>query len=112
YSCLRDVKAEIAARGTVLWEADGFEADDLLATARDAAIAAGHGVVIATGDKDMFQLLDLPQVRMLKTTDYTFCTAENVIERFGVAPVAFADMLALVGDKSDGVKGADGVGFK
>ena len=112
YACLRDVKAEIVARGTVLWEAEGFEADDLLATARDAAIAAGHNVVIATGDKDMFQLLDQPQVRMLKTTDYTFCTAENVIERFGVAPAAFADMLALVGDKSDGVKGADGVGFK
>lgn len=112
YACLRDIKAAIIARGVVLWEADGFEADDLLATARDAALDAGHGVVIATGDKDMFQLLDQPQVRMLKTTDYTFCTAENVIERFEVSPAAFADMLALVGDKSDGVRGAEGVGPK
>lgn len=112
YACLRDVKAAIVARGTVLWEVDGFEADDLLATARDAALAAGHGVVIATGDKDMFQLLDKPAVRMLKTTDYTFCTAENVVERYGVGPDVFADLLALCGDKSDGVKGADGVGPK
>lgn len=112
YACLRDIKAEIVARGTTLWEVDGFEADDLLATARDAALAVGHGVVIATGDKDMFQLLDNPAVRMLKTTDYTFCTAENVVERYGVGPDVFADLLALCGDKSDGVKGADGVGPK
>jgi DNA polymerase-1 len=95
----------------------GVEADDVLATMAARARAAGHDVVIITGDKDLMQLVDehtklLDEMRMTRGHDGTLIGREQVIERFGVPPEHVVDVLALAGDASDNVPGVDGIGEK
>jgi DNA polymerase-1 len=95
----------------------GVEADDVLATMAARARAAGHDVVIITGDKDLMQLVDdhtklLDEMRMTRGHDGTLVGREQVIERFGVPPENVVDVLALAGDASDNVPGVDGIGEK
>jgi DNA polymerase-1 len=95
----------------------GVEADDVLATMAARAVAAGHEVVIVTGDKDLMQLVDdkvtlLDEMRMTRGHDGTRIGRAQVIERFGVPPEHVADVLALAGDASDNVPGVDGIGEK
>lgn len=108
---LADVKRKLVDAGYLLWGADGFEADDVIATAATIASAKGHPVRICTSDKDLLQLLSLPcssVVRTYNTWDTWRATA--VVEKFGVDPDGLGDYLALVGDKSDNIDGAKGVG--
>lgn len=111
YGQLDRAKARLKADGHLLWEFEGFEADDVIATATDAAIVMGHPVVIASHDKDLLQLL-CDSVRALSTSTWTVRDAAAVKEKFGVAPAQLGDWLALVGDKSDNIAGCEGVGEK
>ncbi|HEY4220905.1 MAG TPA: 5'-3' exonuclease H3TH domain-containing protein, partial [Myxococcota bacterium] len=95
----------------------GFEADDVIATLRKLARAAGKDVVIVTGDKDLCQLVDdhtslLDEMRMGRGAESNEIHREQVIEKFGVPPEHVADVLALAGDSSDNVPGVDGIGEK
>lgn len=112
YDILDRVKARLKADGLLLWECPGFEADDLLATATDAAVMAGHEVTICSHDKDVLQLLKPEYVRMLKTSTWETVDYEAMVAKFGVTPGQFTDWLALTGDASDGVAGVPGVGPK
>jgi len=105
-------KAALRDSGYLLWGADGFEADDVIATATLAAHEAGHEVCVATADKDLLQLLALDGVTALRTHTWTRVGAEEVTAKFGVKPYRLGDWLALVGDASDNVKGCPGVGPK
>jgi 5'-3' exonuclease len=106
------VKQRLRDDGLLLWQADGFEADDLIATAVAAAREAGcEGATIATHDKDMFQLVGVG-VDVLSLSSWERRDAEAVEAKFGVKPEQIGDWLALVGDASDGVKGAPGIGPK
>ncbi|HVS45069.1 MAG TPA: 5'-3' exonuclease H3TH domain-containing protein, partial [Verrucomicrobiae bacterium] len=103
------VKARLRADGLLLWQADGYEADDLIAQATEAALHAGHHVRIASGDKDFLQLLG-PDVDYLSLRTFDVVGPEKVREKYGVDVAQFGDYLALVGDKSDNVPGCPGCG--
>jgi 5'-3' exonuclease len=110
---LTRVEESLVSDGLLLWKVDGFEADDVIATAVAAALNYDDTleVVIAGQDKDLLQLLG-HRVTMHKVTDDRMVTADGVRQAFGVAPDQMRDWLALVGDTSDNVKGVKGVGAK
>ncbi|MHB2028936.1 MAG: DNA polymerase I [Acidimicrobiales bacterium] len=93
-----------------------FEADDVLATlatwGRDAKIP----VVVVSGDRDTFQLVEDPYVRVLYNrrgvSDYTLYDEAGIVERCGVEPARYPLLAALRGDASDNLPGVPGVGEK
>ncbi|MDR6834572.1 MULTISPECIES: DNA polymerase I [unclassified Sphingopyxis] len=97
-------------------ETEGFEADDLIASYTEAAVAAGWDVTIVSSDKDLMQLIreptDGPHVDMLDTMKNVRLGLEAVNEKFGVTPDLVGDVLALMGDSVDNVPGVRGVGPK
>ena len=97
-------------------EVAGFEADDVLATLVERALALPDlEMVVVTGDKDLLQLVG-PRVRVLsvsgRTGEPVLYDAAKVRERWGVEPGQIADVLALMGDAIDNIKGVHGVGEK
>ena len=90
----------------------GVEADDVIGTLATRATEAGLDVVLVTGDKDFFQLVS-DRVRVFNPRDDgTWYDADGVQEKFGVRPDQVVDVLALMGDASDNVKGVPGIGEK
>jgi len=90
----------------------GFEADDVIGTLAVRAAAEGHPVAIVTGDKDFFQLVN-DGVKVFNPRDEgTWYDAGGVKEKFGVTPEQVVDVLALMGDSIDNVKGVPGIGEK
>lgn len=107
------VKDRLKADGLLLWASAGYEADDVIATAVKRGVADGLAVTIASGDKDLLQLVDdAKAVRVLSPASGAKYTREQVIMKFGVAPDMIPDFLALTGDASDNVPGVPGVGPK
>lgn len=99
-------------------ELDGYEADDVIGTLAVKARDAGLDAVIVSGDKDFYQLVG-PGIHLLNPgrggatgVAAEWVTEESADEKFGVPPSQVADYLALVGDSSDNVPGAKGVGPK
>ncbi|MBK8482257.1 MAG: DNA polymerase I [Proteobacteria bacterium] len=92
-------------------EAEGLEADDLIATLTREARRRGFDVVIVSSDKDLMQLVD-EQVRLLDTMKDKLYGVAEVVARYGVVPAQLGDWLALVGDTSDNVPGVPGIGAK
>jgi len=92
----------------------GFEADDVIGTLAMRGVAEGRPVAIVTGDKDFFQLVgDATGVRVFNPRDEgTWYDAAGVKEKFGVAPEQVVDVLALMGDTIDNIKGVPGIGEK
>ncbi len=100
------------ALGVPILTHDRYEADDVIGTLARRAAADGHRVVIVTGDKDFFQLVD-EQVHVYNPRDEgTWYDAEGVAQKFGVPPGQVVDVLALMGDAIDNVKGVPGIGEK
>ena len=95
----------------ILTHAD-FEADDVIGTLAEQARAAGCEVAIVTGDKDFYQLVR-DGVRIFNPRDEgAWFDAGGVEAKFGVAPDKVIDVLALMGDAVDNVKGVPGIGEK
>ncbi len=96
-------------------EVEGVEADDVLGSVAQQAVAHGLGVKIITGDRDLLQLvndriiINLAGSKMSESRDFT---AELVVDSLGVRPDQVVDYKALVGDKSDNIPGVPGVGEK
>jgi len=92
----------------------GFEADDVIGTLAMRAVADGRPVAIVTGDKDFFQLVDdASNVRVFNPRDEgAWYDAEGVKTKFGVSPEQVVDVLALMGDSIDNIKGVPGIGEK
>src|ERR687894_17192 len=94
--------------------AEGFEADDALATL-SKRVPEDVELFIVTGDQDAMQLVD-GRVRVLRTTRGVSETRtygrEEVIEEYGVTPEQIPDYKALVGDPSDNIPGVRGIGPK
>ena len=100
------------ALGVPILSCEGFEADDVIGTVAERAVREGYQVAIVTGDKDMFQLVG-DGVRVFNPRDDgTWYDAEGVKEKFGVPPGLVVDVLALMGDAVDNIKGVPGVGEK
>ena len=89
-----------------------YEADDVIGTMAERAAAAGCDVVIVTSDKDFYQLVR-DGIRVFNPRDEgTWYDAAAVQEKFGVTPDQVVDVLALMGDAIDNVKGVPGIGDK
>ncbi|MGH9169645.1 MAG: DNA polymerase I [Acidimicrobiales bacterium] len=94
----------------------GYEADDVLATLASRLEAAGEQVIIVTGDRDAYQLVSDPGIRVLYNrrgvTDYVLYDEAGIEGRTGVRPDRYPLLAALRGDPSDNLPGVPGVGEK
>ncbi len=93
----------------------GFEADDVIATLAERAKDAGWEVLVVTGDRDAFQLIE-PGIQVMYTrrgiTDTVMADAAYLKERYDVTPAQYVEYAALRGDTSDNLPGVPGVGEK
>ncbi|MCX7977418.1 MAG: DNA polymerase I [Bdellovibrionaceae bacterium] len=92
-------------------EVPGYEADDIIGTLSRLGPAHRFNVVIVSGDKDFGQLVG-PHVRMYDSMKGVWYDEQGVKEKWGVPPSQIIDYLALVGDSSDNIPGAKGIGPK
>ena len=99
--------------GWPVLEVPGIEADDAIGTLARIAAAAGHQVLISTGDKDLAQLVT-PAVTLINTMAKPpeLLDVAGVQAKFGVPPERIVDYLTLVGDVVDNVPGVEKVGPK
>jgi DNA polymerase-1 len=96
---------------------DGYEADDVIASIAEQARAHGVPVVVVTGDRDIFQLIDPDsRVRVMATgrgiTDTKMYDYQAVVDRYGIPPELIPDFYGLKGDTSDNIPGVPGIGDK
>ncbi len=93
----------------------GYEADDVIATLAGKAHEQGIDVMVLTGDRDLFQLIE-PGVRVMATgrgvTDTKVYDREAVLDRYGIPPELVPDFVGLKGDTSDNIPGVPGIGDK
>ncbi|HVB69895.1 MAG TPA: DNA polymerase I [Acidimicrobiales bacterium] len=94
----------------------GFEADDVLATLATEGRDAQVPVIIVSGDRDTFQLVQDPYVKVLYNrrgvSDYSLYDDAGIVERCGIEPERYPLLAALRGDQSDNLPGVPGVGEK
>ena len=105
------VHSLVEALGLYIVEKPGFEADDIIGTLAKRFASDELKVVVASGDKDLMQLVS-SNVMILDEMKELRIGPDEVRERFGVAPDRVVDVLALAGDSSDNVPGVPGVGPK
>src|SRR4029450_13279961 len=104
------VHAAGEALGVPILTSERYEADDVIGTLATKAVAAGFDVAIVTGDKDFFQLVH-DGIRVFNPKEEgTWYDAAGVKDKFGVAPEQVVDVLALMGDTIDNIKGVPGIG--
>src|SRR3954463_10839008 len=106
------VHAACEALGVPILTSERYEADDVIGTLAEKASAAGFEVAIVTGDKDFFQLVRDGIKVFNPKEEGTWYDAEGVKEKFGVPPGLVVDVLALMGDTIDNIKGVPGIGEK
>jgi DNA polymerase-1 len=110
------VRELVDALAVPVLEMPGFEADDIIATLATRAKEAGDDVIVVTGDRDAYQLVEDPHVKVLYNkrgvSDYAFYDEAGIFERTGVYPKDYVHYAALRGDKSDNLEGVPGVGEK
>jgi DNA-directed DNA polymerase len=96
---------------------EGFEADDILGTVAKQMQEQGKDVVVVSGDRDLLQLSDehikisIPKTSKGETKVYSYYP-KDVEEEWGVSPLEFIDLKALMGDSSDNIPGVPGMGEK
>ena len=94
----------------------GVEADDIIATLATRARDEGRDVLVVTGDRDCYQLVEDPHVKVLYNkrgvSDYALYDEAGIEERTGVRPELYVLYAALRGDPSDNLPGVPGVGEK
>lgn len=105
----------VQALGFYAAKAPGYEADDFLGAAVSSEEGRGGSVLVATSDRDMFQLASERTTLLMPrrgVSDIERVGPEQVRERYGVEPAQVPDFIALRGDPSDKLPGAPGVGAK
>ena len=120
YELMDRARDDLGKDGYHVFSADGFEADDVIATLvswlRETWVFAEEkdgdlDIVIASPDKDLFQLLS-DDTSVLRTHTNAIVNLIGFREKFGFEPSEHPDYLAMVGDTSDGLPGAKGIGPK
>ena len=96
---------------------EGVEADDVIATLATQAAAEGLDVIVVTGDRDAFQLIEDPHIKVLYNrrgvSDYVLYDEAGIVERYlGVTARQYPQYAALRGDNSDNLPGVPGIGEK
>ncbi|HLS65334.1 MAG TPA: 5'-3' exonuclease H3TH domain-containing protein, partial [Ruania sp.] len=109
------IEEVLAALGVTTLGKEGFEADDILATLAATGRRDGFDVLVCSGDRDTFQLVD-DVVTVLYprkgVSDLSRMTPQAVTDKYGVGPQQYSDLAALVGESSDNLPGVPGVGPK
>ncbi len=107
------VKDILRCMGICVVEKEGWEADDILGTLSHAAELSGNTAVIATGDRDSFQLItDKVYVNLAGNKEDVLYTPQGIFEKYGVTPIQMLEVKALMGDSSDNIPGVKGIGEK
>jgi len=107
------IKQVILAYRIPIFEKEGFEADDIIATMAKKAKEKGISTVIVSSDKDILQLVDDNTVVFSPYKDEgVIYDRKKVLERFGVEPQRITDIMALMGDEVDNIPGVPGIGEK
>ncbi len=110
------VREVLGALNIPVVEEAGYEADDLLATMAVAGAEHGDEVILVTGDRDIYQMVRDPHIRVLYNrrgvSDYALYDEAGIVERTGVTPALYPQYAALRGDPSDNLPGVPGVGEK
>ncbi len=104
------IKEVIRAMKICIFEKEGFEADDLMATVAKKLEKGGHQTFLVTGDKDMLQLVNKKTKVLNPQKENLIYDEAKVKERFGVGPDRVPDFMALMGDASDNIPGVMGIG--
>lgn len=107
-----DLKELLKTMGVTILECEGYEADDIIGTLSKACT---HPTIILSADRDGLQLIDdCAEVHLTKTgvTNLEIWDVARVKAEYGLTPEQLIDLKALVGDKSDNIPGATGVGEK
>src|SRR3954447_13907446 len=104
----------VAACGCASAKEPGYEADDFLAAAAAAETRRNGRTLVATGDRDAFQLASatVTILHPVRAGEMVRIGPSEVRERYGVEPAQVADFIALRGDPSDRLPGARGIGEK
>ena len=109
------IKEIVAALDVPCLERAGVEADDVIGTLARKVEGEGGSVVIVSPDKDFRQLLS-PHVSIFRPAHrgeaFDMATDETFRAEYGLDPIQFIDVLALMGDASDNVPGVPGIGEK
>ncbi|MDQ1381537.1 MAG: polymerase, partial [Actinomycetota bacterium] len=111
------IREVLEALEIVQLEVPGVEADDVIATLATQAAEQGMDVVIVTGDRDSYQLVHDPHIKVLYNkrgvSDYALYDEAGIAERcLGVTPTQYLDYASLRGDTSDNLPGVPGIGEK
>ena len=106
---IKMIRDLIQAYGFQIFELEGFEADDVMATLALRFAKDGTDVFIATEDKDMAQLVG-EHIKLYSPRQERVIDVKDVVEKFGVAPQQITDYIALAGDASDNIPGVKGIG--
>jgi DNA polymerase I len=116
------VRQVIESLGLPVYEKIGFEADDILATLATQGMANGDDMIVVTGDRDSYQLVEDAKpgtsgsIRVLYNkrgvSDYALYDEAGILERTGVTPTLYPQYASLRGDTSDNLPGVPGVGEK
>jgi DNA polymerase I len=106
----------VATMNIPIFEVEGFEADDVIATLQEQAKQHPIQSIIATGDRDALQLVDdqhtLVYCPLKGLSNPILYHEQNVIDKYGFKPSQIADYKALAGDASDNYPGLKGIGPK
>jgi DNA polymerase-1 len=106
------IKDVVRAMNIPIFEKQGYEADDVIATIAKKSEKAGHEVFIVTSDKDALQLVD-KKIKVVNPQKDNFVYDEAAVKaRFGVEPKRVVEIMALMGDASDNIPGVPGIGDK
>ena len=105
------VRQATEALNLPMFEMEGFEADDVIATFAKESFIKGQDCLIVSSDKDLMQLVN-KHVKLLDPMKNSVIGDEEVKEKFGVLPNRVVDVQALAGDSSDNVPGVPGIGVK
>lgn len=116
YQQIEIIREVLGALGIQVLDKAGFEGDDLIATVVERASAIDSEVIVVTGDRDAYQLVRDPHVKVLYNkrgvTDYALYDEAGIFDKTGVTPRQYPEYAAMRGDTSDNLEGVQGVGEK
>ena len=109
------IKQVISNYNILIYEKEGYEADDIIGTIAKNAEDRDINTIIVTGDRDAYQLIsDNTRVMMMVKgiTVTRMVDLEEIKQKYGVSPGKIVDIMALKGDASDNIPGVPGIGEK
>ncbi|GGJ39897.1 DNA polymerase I, thermostable [Deinococcus roseus] len=107
---IKRIKQTLDLMGIRRFEVENYEADDIIGTLSKKAEKEGYIVHILTSDRDSYQLIN-KNVQVIRS-DWSLMTEDGVKEKYGVTVEQWVDFRAMIGDASDNIPGAKGIGEK